>query len=46
MLWATLKIPLPNNLGNVTADMMFDCPVDFIKAAGEENKQFVIFPTT
>jgi len=42
MLWATLKILLPDSLGN-EADEMFDCLVNFIEAASKEDKQFIIF---
>jgi len=37
VLWATLKILLPENLGNA-ANAIFNCLVDLIKAAGEEDK--------
>jgi len=43
VLWTTLKILLSENPGNV-ADAMFDCLADFIKAAGNEDKQFTVFP--
>jgi len=43
VLWANLKIPLPENPGRA-ADAMFDCLADFIEAAGEEDKKFIIFP--
>jgi len=43
VLWANLKIPQPENPGRA-ADAMFDCLVDFIEAAGEEDKKFIVFP--
>jgi len=38
-----IKIPLPENPGNA-ADAMFNCLADFIKAASNEDKQFMVFP--
>jgi len=43
VLWATLKIPMPENPGWV-ADAMFDCLANCIKAAGKEDKTFMVFP--
>jgi len=43
VLWDNLKIPLPEKPGQA-ADTMFDCLADFIKAAGEEDKKFIVFP--
>jgi len=43
VLWANIKIPLPEKPGRV-ANAMFDCLADFIKVAGEEDKKFIVFP--
>jgi len=42
IFWATLKIPLPENLGNA-ANTMFNCLADFIEAMGEEDKHFTSY---
>jgi len=42
VLWAILKICLPENPGNV-ASTVFNCLADLIEAAGEEDKQFAVY---
>jgi len=43
VLWATVKIPVLENPGNV-ANAMLNCLANFIKAAGKEDTYFMIFP--
>jgi len=42
VLWAMLKIPMPENSG-WAADAMFNHLADFIEVASEEDKKFMVF---
>jgi len=43
VIWATLKLNILPNLVN-PSNVVFDGLADFIEAATEEDKKFVVFP--